>query len=55
MQIIQYIKRNLKNEIATIGWIFTKNEGYLNNRCDINRFNVKNYIVVDYIRKKCRE
>ena len=49
-----YMKRNLENKVATLAWIFTKNGGYLNNRCDIKRFSVKNCIVVDYIRKKCR-
>ena len=48
------IKKNIKNELSILGWIFTKNEGYLNIRCDINRFNEKNYIIDDYIRKKCR-
>ena len=58
MQIIecmQNIKINLKNEMATLAWIFPKNGEYLESRRDINRFNVKKYTVVDYIRRKCQE
>ena len=53
MQSIQYLqntKKNLKNEKSMLVWVSNKNERTINAILILSV--LKNYIVVDYVRKK---